>query len=131
MSLKSIFGYIFIICHHLLIPIFYLYLLFFNYSFILNLFSVIALFIVIFLWYIFNDCILLPLENYFINKKIKKTFFDNKRELIFKIMDVKFIIFESVIYSPYTYTYLILILIGFFKLYYIYNKDINNCKKKM
>jgi hypothetical protein len=131
MTLKNIFGYTFIFLHHLVIPILYLYILFFNYNFILNLIIVLLSFSVIFFWYIFNDCILLPFESYFINKEIKKTFYDNRKEIIFKIMDTKFVIFESVIYSPYTYTYLIFILIGFFKLYYIYNKSMNNCKKKM
>ena len=131
MTLKNIFGYIFIFIHHFVIPILYLYILLFNYNFNLNLLAVIGSVGVIFCWYIFNDCILIPFENYLLNKKIKKTFIDNKKEIIFKILDVKFIIFESVIYSPHTLIYLILTLIGFFKLYYIYNKDINNCRKKM
>lgn len=126
MNIKYILGILFCIFHYTANFII-LYILIFNNNFYVIMTITIFLFLVVFSWYFINDCILLSIENYLLDKKNVNHNYNNY--LCFKLFNRKIYIFYHILYSYHSYFLPFMFIICCIKLIYIYNRDTKFNKK--
>ena len=118
-------GLVFYYIHYFIGILLTLYLLYTDNVYYI-IFMLCITFLLLLLWYIFNDCIIISLENYLLNKKNEYNDFTKYKTI--SILNRKFFIFDFVLYSSYTYTNTIVFIIAIIKLI-IYVNKVNKVNK--
>jgi hypothetical protein len=130
MILKKICGYLILFLHEI-IPFYIVYLLLFSENIIALNILLFMLIITLYQWYIFNKCMIYPIIDWFLDRNAKELEGVNKEdyyEFLFFGTNVKTL--KLIIHSAHVYINFILILCGFIKLNYLYQKKIKNIKGK-
>lgn len=128
MIIKKICGYLILFLHEI-IPFLIVYLLLFSENIIALNILLFILLITLYQWYIFNKCMIYPIIDWFLDRRAKELE-DEEDYYEFLFFGSKIKTLKLIIHSAHVYINFILILCGFIKLNYVYQKRIKKIKKK-
>jgi hypothetical protein len=104
--------------HYVIVPIIVLYILFFVKNFVVNSIILVFMFLTIYFWYVFEICLLVPIEHYLLNKMYE---ISNDHTCIkFFNYDIK--LYHYKLKDYFSYLIPILFLLFILKLIYLYKK---------
>jgi hypothetical protein len=123
--IKKIFGYIILLLHEIL-PIIAITLLIVSNNIIIINIILILLLLTLYQWYIFNDCLIYPISDWFIGKSINNEINTLEDYYLFSFFGKRLKILKVITNSYHLYINFILIFFAIFKLNYAYYKIMND-----